>query len=209
MTGQIFRQPLLALALAAVALVPVASAQTPVPPPPDTEPLPPQPTPPTPAAPAPGPAPAGEPAPGTPPEDPFGGPPAVDPAPPGPAPAPPPAPPPPPADPGRAQRELNDKVKAYWVGEWVLSVTQGQIKIDFDLVFRADGSFAGTQRITGYDTSVPFPLTGTWELQAIDEYRFVLVTRASDQPQSNAELQIVDQNTVYNPKDQYYARRVR
>lgn len=145
---------------------------------------------------------------------PVGGPPAelppqpTPPAAPGTPAAPPGTPTPPPSPPGGAQKQLDDKIKAYFLGEWRSQITaQGAVQ-DTQLLYREDGSISGTVKLTQYGYTGTYPVSGSYTLQAITDTRFILTLLPQGSAQSSAELQIVDQNTLFNRQANYYAYRV-
>lgn len=133
------------------------------------------------------------------------------PAGPGPAPAPggtPGTPPPPPPPNGGAQHQMDEKLMAFFVGEWKDETKYQGSVTQLQVVYRTDGSFSGTVVYTQNGMSGTYPVLGTYVVQAITDKRFVLTTYPQGGVQVSAELQVIDQNTLFNPQANYYAYRV-
>lgn len=116
------------------------------------------------------------------------------------------APPPVPgaAAPASPEQEAADaKFRQFMLGRWTASMQANGATIDSVLAYHAGGA------VTGYQTvgAARYDIAGAFTVKATGENSFTLTFYLPGQQPAAAELQVVDQNTLFNPKENYQAKR--
>ncbi len=117
----------------------------------------------------------------------------------------PPAPPPP----APAMASMGDaQAHQFMVGVWTASLTYNGATIDSQFEYRASGEVVGYQTVTQNGQPKRYDITGAYTTVATGANSFRLTFFVAGQQPVSTELQVVDQNTLYNKADNYQAKRV-
>lgn len=116
----------------------------------------------------------------------------------------------PPAAPAtnEAQNALDARMHAYMVGRWAATLSNNGTTIESMMEYRASGEVSGYQKVTANGQSQIYDIKGAYTAAGSSETDFTLTFYLPGQQPVSAALQIVDQNTLFNPKENYRATRV-
>lgn len=118
----------------------------------------------------------------------------------------PPAPPQPPAPP--ASQEARDATaRAIMVGKWTASLDRDGRQTVATTEYRTSGEMAGTQTVTFQGETKTYNFAGAYTVASTGPTTLSLTLYLSGQQPVVTEFQIVDQNTLYNARDNYRAVR--
>ncbi len=115
---------------------------------------------------------------------------------------------PPQRDPPAATQESRDAaMRAFMVGRWTATVVQNGQTIVSIIDYAADGQLSGTQSVTTNGQTQNYSVKGAYTVTATGEKNFTLAITIPGIAPFSSDLQIVDQNTLFNAKDNYSAIR--
>jgi hypothetical protein len=101
------------------------------------------------------------------------------------------------------------KWEQFMLGVWEAAGTSPQ---GFDWALRvsytADGRYSGYQVLTYAGTNTQAAIAGTWKITPAGENKFSLILDAPGQVGSTTVFTVVDENTLLNEQEGYYARRI-
>ncbi len=118
--------------------------------------------------------------------------------------APAPAPAPAPVTP--EQNAADAKLRQFMLGRWTASVQANGSTIDSVLDYHASGEVTGYQTITGANPA-RYDVNGAFTVKATGADSFTLTFYLPGAQPLSTELQVVDDNTLYNQTEKYQAKR--
>jgi len=135
---------------------------------------------------------------------------AAAPAPQAAAPTPEPAAPDPrPETPAPAMASFGDaQARDFMVGVWTASLTGPSGAIESRFEYRSSGEVVGTQTVTREGNAKRYDFAGAYTAVATGPDRFRLTFFVPGQQPIATELQVIDQNTLFNAKENYQAKRI-
>lgn len=114
---------------------------------------------------------------------------------------------PPPAAPAMAS--MGDaQARDFMVGVWTASLTGPSGAIESRFEYRSSGEVVGTQTVTREGNAKRYDFAGAYTAVATGPDRFRLTFFVPGQQPIATELQVVDQNTLFNAKENYQAKRI-
>lgn len=106
-----------------------------------------------------------------------------------------------------AQDTRDAAMRAFIVGRWTTSLARNGQTIVSILDYDAGGGLSGTQSVTANGQTQSYSIKGTYTVVATGDQTFTLTLNIPGIAPITSDLQVVDQNTLFNPKENYQARR--
>lgn len=116
----------------------------------------------------------------------------------------PPAPPPAPAMASMGDAQAHQ----FMVGIWTANLVYNGATLDSRFEYRASGEVVGHQTVTQNGQTKRYDITGAYTTVATGANSFRLTFYVAGQQPVSTELQVVDQNTLYNQAENYQAKRI-
>lgn len=117
-----------------------------------------------------------------------------------------------PLSPAIASQPTTQRFMRYLIGgAWIMDpVADYEGTISKTFAFRSDGTYAGVEQRSGtvegvFDRS--FSISGTWEVVAVDDSRFILYLDKSSEQSTRWSLEMVDQNTFRDVEENWVFKR--
>ncbi len=104
----------------------------------------------------------------------------------------------------------NARFHSYLVGTWRIEYLQDGYKIRLQTTFNNDGTYQSVVEVgnIGEPYMISESTKGTWEVTALNDEAFTLISKSSrDEGKNSSELQVLDQDRVYNKALQEIAYR--
>lgn len=109
--------------------------------------------------------------------------------------------------PDATQEARDASIRAYMIGRWTASLTKDGTTIDSVFDYDANGQLSGVQKVTTDGRTQGYTIKGIYTVVAKDDRNFTLTFNIPGIAPVSTDLQIVDQNTLFNPKENYRAVR--
>ncbi|MFT3809474.1 MAG: hypothetical protein QM698_06100 [Micropepsaceae bacterium] len=100
------------------------------------------------------------------------------------------------------------QARDFMVGVWTATVVQSGASIDSRIEYRASGEVVGKQTVTRNGKTQTYDFTGAYTAVATGGDSFRLTFFMAGQQPISTELQVIDQNTLYNQPENYQTKRV-
>lgn len=112
-----------------------------------------------------------------------------------------------PAPLSQEQQARDAALRAFIIGRWTATVTQNGQTIESILDYHASGRVRGTQRVSANGKVMQYEIDGAYTIVSTGDRSFTMTFYLPGLQPAEAKLEIVDDNTLFNPAENYRATR--